>query len=114
MALEIGLWLIVAIGGILLYLSGIVFRTPHLFVLGCAVLLGSGALLWGFNGLLFDQQLTSISDTGVLTYTDVAITMDNVGLMMLALVLIAIPILSALVIDFGSNQTARGSPYHYG
>ena len=114
MALEVGIWLIIAIGGVLLYLCGILFKTPHLFLLGCAMLLGSGALLWGFDGLLLDQQLSSISDTGVLTYSNVEITMANVGLSMLALVLVAIAILSALIIDFDSNPTARGSPFHYG
>ena len=114
MALEIGLWLIIAIGGTLLYLCGVIFKTPHLFLLGCALLLGSGALLWGFNGLLLDQQLSNISAEGVLTYTNVEVTMENVGLSMLALVLVAISILSALIIDFSSNPTARGSPFHYG
>ena len=114
MALEIGIWLIFAIGGTLLYLCGVVFKTPHLFLLGCAMLLGSGALLWGFDGLLLDQQLSSISAEGVLSYSNVEITMENVGLSMLALVLVAISILSALIMDFSPRQTARGSPFHYG
>jgi len=114
MALEIGIWLIFAIGGTLLYLCGVVFKTPHLFLLGCAMLLGSGALLWGFDGLLLDQQLSSISAEGVLSYSNVEITMENVGLSMLALVLVAISILSALIMDFSPRQTVRGSPFHYG
>ena len=114
MALEIGIWLIFAIGGTLLYLCGVVFKTPHLFLLGCAMLLGSGALLWGFDGLLLERELVAIDGAGVLTYSDVVVSMENVGLSMLALVLVAISILSALIIDFSSNPTARGSPFHYG
>ena len=114
MALEIGIWLIFAIGGTLLYLCGVVFKTPHLFLLGCAMLLGSGALLWGFNGLLLERELVAIDGAGVLSYSNVEITMENVGLSMLALVLVAISILSALIMDFSPRQTARGSPFHYG
>ena len=114
MALEIGLWLIIAIGGTLLYLCGVIFKTPHLFLLGCALLLGSGALLWGFDGLLLERELVAIDGAGVLTYSDVEVTMENVGLSMLALVLVAISILSALIIDFSSNPTARGSSFYYG
>lgn len=113
MALEVSVWLIVAIGGVLLYLSGVVFKTPHLFLIGCALLLGAGGLLWGFDGLLIDHQLTSITDAGVLVYSDIAITMENIGLAMLALALVAISVLSVFILDFNPKTVYRGSPFHY-
>jgi len=113
MALELGLWLIVAIGSLILYFGGMYWRLPHLFVLGCALMIGSGALLWGFDGLLLDRELQSVSDAGVLTYTDIAISMTNLGLQMLVLAFVSIPIISMLVIKLDSAPSRRSSPFHY-
>ena len=113
MALELSIWLIVAVAGLLGYVLGVYFRTPHFFLIGCVLLMGAGALLWGSDGLLVGRELVGISNAGVLSYTDVAITMENVGLQMLALVLVAIGIVSALVVDFGGQVSPKKSIYHF-
>lgn len=113
MALELSIFLIIlGIAGIL-YFSGIIFRTPQLFLLGCVLIIGSGALLWGFDGLLLQHQVTSVSDDGVISYTPIVVGMENVGLAMVSLVFVAIGILSALVIDFGGQVKARSNVYHF-
>ncbi len=113
MGLEIMIWAIVLGLGLLAYFASFYFRTPHLFVLGCALLIGSGALLWGFDGLILSQQVSSVSEAGVISYTPVVVTMENVGLAMTALFLIASGILSALVIDFGGSSVSKKNVYHY-
>ena len=113
MGLEIMIWAIVLGLGLLAYFSSFYFSTPHLFVLGCALLIGSGALLWGFNGLILSQQVSSVSDAGIISYTPIVVTMENIGLAMTALFLIASGILSALVIDFGGQASSKKNVYHY-
>jgi len=114
MALELIVFSIFAVSALIGFFGGIYFKVPHLYLLGCALFIGCGGLLWGFDGLLLDHQLTSVGVDGVLTYSDVVITMSNTGLAMLALACVALPILSMLVLDFGNGSSVkRGSPYHY-
>jgi len=113
MAIEILVFTIFAVASLLGFFGGIYFRIPHLYILGCALLIGCGGLLYGFDGLLLDHQLTSVGADGVLTYTDVSITMENTGLLMLALSCVALPIISMLVIDFGGTSSKRSSAFHY-
>ena len=113
MALDIGIWLIFTIGATALCVGGMYYKLPHLFVLGCAMFIGSAGLLWAFDGLLLERQLTSVVG-GVLTYTDVSITMNNIGMQVLSLILVAVPILSALIINLDTAKSpARGSPFHF-
>lgn len=113
MALELVVWLIITFAGLSGFVFGLMARQHYIFVLGCALLIGSGALLWSFNGLLLDHQVASVSDAGVISYTDVEVTMSNIGLMMLALAFVATGVLSMLAFDFvGSNQVRRNT-YHY-
>lgn len=113
MAVELVLWLLVAGLGVGGFVFGMATGRHYVFVLGCALLVGSGALLWGFDGLLLDHQVSAVSDAGVISYTDVTVDMSNVGLAMLALVLIAGGVLSALAIDFGGSNQIRRNTYHY-
>jgi len=113
MALELIVFSIFAVSALIGFFGGIYFKVPHLYILGCALFIGCGGLLYGFNGLLLDHQLASIGADGVLVYTDVAITMENTGLVVLALACIALPILSMLIIDFGGTSVKKGSAFHY-
>jgi len=113
MAVELVVWLIVAGLGLGGFVFGLATKQYYIFVLSCALLIGSGALLWGFNGLLLDHQVSAVSDAGVISYTDVVVTMENVGLMMLALVFIASGVLSMLAFDFGGSNQVRRNTYHY-
>ena len=114
MAVELVLWLLVSglgVGGVVF---GLTSRKHFLFILGCAMLIGSGALLWGGNGLIVDSHPTEISDAGVITYTDTIVTMSDVGLQMLALALIACGILFVLAFDFVPAQNyRRNGTFHY-
>lgn len=114
MAVELSIFLVIAISAFFAYFFGIYFKLPYLFVLGCALFIGAGGLLWGFDGLIVGRELIEVSDAGVLTYQNIVVTMDNIGLSMLSLVFISLPILSALVIDFGSSiKSNRSNVFHY-
>lgn len=108
MALELNIFmLILAVAG-LLYLSGIIFKVPHLFLFGCVLLFGSGAILWGFGGLITSQYY----DVDGLLAQNI-IDMTNVGLAMFAFILVGIPIVSALTMSFDSTPIRTKSPFHY-
>ena len=108
MALELNIFLLILGGATLLYLSGVVFRVPHLFLFGCVLLFGSGAILWGSGGLITSRyyDVEGVLQSNVLS-------MSDVGLIMFSLVLVAIPIISYLVLDFNPVQSRRVSPFHY-
>ena len=114
MALELIIWGVIAGIAGLGYFSGMIFKIPFLFVLGCAFLIGSGALLWGFDGLQIGTQAQYDSLTQSITYTPVIVSMSNLGLSMLALGLISTGVLSAFIMDFniGSSKSKR-SVFHY-
>jgi len=113
MALEISIWVIIITIALILYFAGIWFKTPHLFLLGCALVIGSGALLWGFDGLLLGQQVQGFADNGAVEYAPIIVSMTNIGLVVLSLVLVSIGIVSALVIDFGGQISKRSNVYHF-
>lgn len=116
MAVELAVWLIVAGLGIGAFIFGGITKQTYIFVLGCALLIGAGGLLWGFNGLLLDHQPTSFPDVGGVTtvvYTDVVVSMENIGLVVLAMVFVAIGVLSMFVIDFAGAAPVRRNTYHY-
>jgi hypothetical protein len=97
----------------LLYLSGVVFRVSHLFLFGCVLFLGSSALLWSSGGLNMGDQANWDDATGQLTWVPQTIDMSNVGLAMFALILIGIPLVSFLTMDFNPRQQRSVSPFHY-
>ena len=114
MALELIVFGIIAGSAVLLFLSGLVFRIPYLFLFGSVLLFGSGALLWGFDGLNLGSVATTWSDvTNTWTYVPQIVSMANLGLMMLALVLVAVPIISFLVVDMSPHARKGISPFHY-
>jgi hypothetical protein len=106
--LELNIFLLILGAASLLYLAGIVFKVPHLFLFGCVLLFGSGALLWGSQGLITGYYYDV---AGVLQ--SLTIGMDNIGLAMFALVLVGIPIISALTMSFDSTPIHTKSPFHY-
>lgn len=108
MALELNIFLLILGAAAVLYLSGVVFRVPHLFLFGCVLLFGSGAILWGANGLVLNHYYDV---DGVLASTVLA--MSDVGLAMFAFVLVGIPIVSYLVMDFSPHISRVKSPFHY-
>jgi len=108
MALELNIFLIILAFAGLLYLSGIVFKVPHLFLFGCVLLFGVGALLWGSNGLITSQYY---DEAGLLAQN--VLDMTNVGLAMFAFILVGIPIISALTMSFDSTPIRTKSPFHY-
>lgn len=108
MALSLTIFLVfLAVAG-LLYLSGLVFRLPYLFLFGCVLLFGSGALLWGFGGLITNYYYAIDG-----TLASVVLDMSNIGLIMFSLLLVAIPIISFLVVDLTPRVQAKASPFHY-
>jgi hypothetical protein len=108
MALELNIFLIILSFAGLLYLSGIIFKVPHLFLFGCVLLFGSGALLWGSGGLITSQYYDEV---GVLAAN--VLDMTNVSLAMFAFILVGIPIVSALTMSFDSSPVRTKSPFHY-
>jgi hypothetical protein len=113
MALEIVIWSLIAGAAGLGYLIGMVMRIPFLFVLGCALLIGAGALLWGFDGLQTGTQANYDGVNDTITYTPVVVDMTNTGLSMLALGLIATGVLSAFIMEFGISKSSSKSVFHY-
>ena len=111
MGLELTIFCIVILAAAIGYFGGMWFKIPHLFVLGCALLIGSGALLWGFDGLVTSHYYDLSSGEPV--WSNVVIDMSNVGLQMFALGLIALGVLSVFVINFGSASVKTRSVFHY-
>jgi len=111
--IDVLFWAIILIVGFVGYFLGVFYKVSPLFFLGCALIIGSGILLWGSNGLLLDRQVSSVDNNGLITYVDVGVTMENIGLQALSLVLIASGILSVFIFDFGGLKVKRGSPFHY-
>jgi len=111
MGLELIIFLVVLGAAGIGFFGGMAFRLPHLFLLGCALLIGSGALLWGFNGLVTGHYYDLSSDPPV--WTSIVVDMSNVGLQMFALGLISLGVLSSFVIDLQVAPVRKGSPFHY-
>jgi hypothetical protein len=116
MALELTFWLIITIIGLGGYIFSLMYQKHFLLILSCALLIGSGALLWGFNGLILDHQPTSFPEIDGITtivYTDIIVDMTNIGLSILALIFIVVGVLSILVINFNTNTIERRGTFHY-
>lgn len=111
MALELVIWIIFAGLGLTGYLASMYLRLPHLFILACALIIGSGALLWGFDGLITSHYYAEVA--GELVLAEVVVPMSNIGLQMLSLVLVATGILSALVINFNPKEFSHKNVFHY-
>lgn len=111
MALELTVWLIIIGIGLLGYFLGMSFKLPHLFLFGSILTALSGALLFIFDGLIVGHYYSEVG--GLLSLSDITITYSNIGLSLLTIVLIAIPIISFLIIDFGGTQTKTKSAFHY-
>lgn len=107
MALDIAIFGIVLGVAILFYLLGLFSKTHFLFLLGCVLMLGSGALLFIFDGLITGYYY---SVDGLLE--SIIITSSSVGIWALAFVLIAVGVISVLVFDFSSPIKSK-SPFHY-
>ena len=108
MAIELTIFMLILGASALLYLAGMIFKIPHLFLFGCVLLFGSGALLWGSGGLItsYYYDVTGILATNVLT-------MSNIGLAMFALALVGIPIISVLTIELNPSTKKTKSPFFY-
>jgi len=111
--IDVLFWAIILVIGFVGYFLGVFYKVSPLFFLGCALIIGSGMLLWGSDGLLLQRQVSEVTDSGNIIYTDVGIDMTNIGLQMLSLVLIASGILSVMIFDFSGLKVKRGSPFHY-
>jgi len=107
MALDIAIFGIVLSVAILFYLLGLFSKTHFLFLLGCTLMLGSGALLFIFDGLITGYYY---SVDGLLE--SIIVSSSSVGIYALAFVLIAVGVVSVLVFDF-SVKTKSKSPFHY-
>lgn len=108
MGLELNIFLLILASGALGYFLGMMLKIPHLFVLGCAIVIGSGMLLYGFDGLVVDRYYDAD-----LNLSEVVVSMSNLGLQMFSLALIAVGIVSMLVIDFNRSVLRKPSPFHY-
>ena len=108
MALELTIFMLILGASALLYLAGMIFKIPHLFLFGCVLLFGSGALLWGSGGLITSYYYDV---AGVLVAN--VLSMSNIGLAMFALSLVGIPIISVLTIELNPSVKKSKSPFHF-
>ena len=107
MALEISIFALILGVAILFYLLGLFSKTHFIFLLGCVLLLGSGSLLFIFDGLVTSRYYDV---SGVIQ--EVIVSGSSIGVWSLALVLISIGLISVLVFDF-SIPSKKLSPFHY-
>jgi hypothetical protein len=107
MALDIAIFGLVLTIAILFYLLGLFSKTHFLFLMGCVLLLGSGAILFIFDGLITGYYY---STEGLLQ--SIIVTSSSVGIYALAFVLIAVGVISVLVFDFSIKGKSK-SPFHY-
>jgi hypothetical protein len=92
--IDVLFWAIILVIGFVGYFLGVFYKVSPLFFLGCALIIGSGMLLWGSDGLLLQRQVSEVTDSGNIIYTDVGI-------------------LSVMIFDFSGLKVKRGSPFHY-
>jgi hypothetical protein len=107
MALDIAVFGIVLGVAILFYLLGLFSKTHFLFLMGCVLLGVTGASLFVFDGIITNHYYDV---EGVLQ--SVIVTSSNLSLWVVALVLIAVGIISLLVFDFQVPVKSK-SPFHY-
>jgi hypothetical protein len=108
MALELIVWEIIIVIGLITYFLGMSFRLPHIFMFGSILTALSGALIFIFDGLITGHYYLVDG-----SFTSIIIDSGNIGLASLGLVLIVIPIISFLVINFDPKSSHSVSPFHY-
>lgn len=113
--MDFTMWALFLIIAFLLYFGSFMFKMPHLFALGCALLIGVGGLLFVTNGLTMDRQATTFNETtNTWSYTDVTIDSSNIGVFSVGLILVAIGVISVLIVNFNSEQKQnQRSVFHY-
>ena len=108
MALDLSVWLIIIVAGLIGYFLGMGFKLGFLFIFGSVLLMLSGALLYISDGLVTGYYY---DEAGALA--SIIVPFSNIGLTLLMLVLVAVPIISFLVIDFSPKAKYSPSPFHY-
>ncbi len=110
MAVEIIFFSLVFLVAVGLSILGYFTQNNIFLFLGCALLIGSGAILWGANGLIVSHYYDV---DGV--YQSNIVEMSNVGLSMFSLAIVSIGVLGVFSTAFSnmSSGSSRKSPYHY-
>jgi len=112
--IELSFFLLILIIGFVCFILGAFYRISPFFYLGVALIIGSGILLWGTGGLVLGRSVASVSDLGVVSYTNISVDIvTDLGLQALSLVLVACGILSVFVFDFSVSSSRRKSAFHY-
>jgi hypothetical protein len=114
MALELVFWEILTGLALAGYVFSLVWKNHFIFILSCALLIGSSALLWSSGGLLLEHQVSGFVGD-VVTYNDIVVPMSNVGLSMLALVFVAMGVVSIMFVNLSSSVSGVSgkSTFHY-
>jgi len=111
MALELIVWsLLAGVGGIA-FVLGMMYKIQFIFLLACVLLAVSGMSLFVYDGLIVDTQI--VPDDSGWVYEDVVVSSSNLGIMSLAFVLIVVPLLSFMVLEFNPRSARSPNVFHY-
>jgi len=94
--------------GLIGFFGGMIFRLPYLLLFGSILTALSGALIYIFDGLIVGHYYLADG-----TLSNLIVDSGNIGLSLFALVLIVIPIISFLVINFEVKPSKGVSAFHY-
>lgn len=108
MAVELIIFELILGIGLLGFFAGMVFRLPYLLLFGSILTALSGALIYIFDGLIVGHYYLADG-----TFTNIIVNSGNIGLSLFALVLITIPLVSFLVINFDVKPSKGVSAFHY-
>jgi len=112
MALELILWSILAGVGGIAFFAALIYKVQFIFVLACILLAVSGMAIFAYDGLIVDKQIVPNDTTGW-EYENIIVDSSNLAMSALALILIAIPIVSFLVFDFNPRTARIPKVFHY-
>jgi hypothetical protein len=110
MAVEFLLFALLAGIGAASCAAGFVSKSSLFVFIGCALLIGSGAVLWGGEGLIVGHYYDV---AGLIQSTVIPIT--DVGLSMLAFALVSFGVLGGFIVAFNSttSSTQKTPTFHY-
>ena len=113
MALELFLFVALAVSGLIAFLVGAGYKVSFIFLIGCLLLAISGISLFAYDGLIIDREITSVAGDGSFVYSNVEVNSSNLAVSSLGILFVILPLVSFFVLDFGGVKQRKPNLYHF-